>query len=354
MTRQFVHDQRAVRVVFRRGALDAIGDEVDRLGAQRVLLIGSPRHADRVSALLGERVTATVSAPRMHIPAEQARFVQAQGDALDVDACVAVGGGSATGLAKVVALHRHIPVLAAPTTLSGSEMTRVWGMTTAGVKQTGRDEAVAPRTVLYDPDLLATLPVATAVPSAVNALAHAVEALWAPDRTALTDLYAREGAAAIGRALRGAGKRGPTEPKEFVTEALYGAWLCGMCLDSTTMSLHHKLCHVLGGSFGLPHAETHTVVLPHVIAFNAGHAAPALHTLRDALDMPDPARGLHSLVTTLGVPGSLAELGLRSADLDRATDLALASPYANPRPLTADVIRAVLGRALRGAEPTAA
>ncbi|GAA4549569.1 maleylacetate reductase [Pseudonocardia xishanensis] len=351
MTRQFVHDQRAVRVVFRRGALDAIGDEVERLGAQRVLLIGSPRHADRVSALLGERVAATVSAPRMHVPAEQARFVQAQGDALDVDACVAVGGGSATGLAKVVALHRRIPILAAPTTLSGSEMTRVWGMTTAGVKQTGRDEAAAPRIVLYDPDLLATLPVATAVPSAVNALAHAVEALWAPDRTPLTDLYAREGAAAIGRALRGAGK---TELTELVTEALYGAWLSGMCLDSTTMSLHHKLCHVLGGSFGLPHAETHTVVLPHVIAFNAGHAAPALHTLREALDMRDPARGLHSLVTTLGGPGSLAELGLRSTDLDRATDLALASPYANPRPLTADVIRTVLEGALRGDEPTIA
>lgn len=286
---------------------------------------------------------AAVSDPRMHVPAEQARSVQAQADDCDVDACVAVGGGTATGLAKVVALHRRIPVLAVPTTLSGSEMTRVWGMTTAGVKQTGRDEVVAPRTVLYDPDLLATLRTATAVPSAVNALAHAVEALWAPDRTPLTNLYAREGAAAIGRALRGPGS---TEPSEAVAEALYGAWMCGMCLDLTTMSLHHKLCHVLGGSFGLPHAET------HVIAFNAGLAAGAVRTLGDALAMSDPARGLHSLVTALGVPRSLAELGMQPADLDRATDLVLASPYANPRPLTADGVRAVLERALHGAEPT--
>jgi len=351
MGRDFVHDQRPVRVVFRRGALDGVGGEVERLGVRRVLLIGSARHADRVGALLGGRVQATVPGPRMHVPEDQAKSVQAQADDLDIDSCVAVGGGSAIGLAKIVARHRRIPVLAVPTTLSGSEMTRVWGMTTAGVKQTGRDDAVAPRTVLYDPDLLATLPVRSAVPSAVNALAHAVEALWAPDRTPLTDLHALEGAAAIARGLRG---MRTADPAPAMADALYGAWLCGMCLDSTTMSLHHKLCHVLGGSFGLPHAETHTVVLPHVMAFNAGHAEPALVALGDALDMPDAATDLRALVTALDGPGSLGQLGLRSGDLDCATELVLASPYANPRPVTAAGVRGLLERALVGAEPTPA
>ncbi len=343
----FVHQQRAVRVVFRPGALADVADEVDLLNAKRVLLIGSPRHANAVADLLAGRVVGTETRPVMHVPIEQADTARVRADELGVDACVAVGGGSAVGLAKAVALHRRIPILAIPTTLSGSEMTRVWGLTVDGVKQTGKDPVVAPKTVLYDPDLLASLPTDLAVPSAVNALAHAVEALWAPDRTPVTDLLAAEAARALSSYLRQVVQSGRGD---FST-ALYGAWLAGSCLDVTTMSVHHKICHTLGGTFALPHAPTHTVVLPHAIAFNAADAPAAIATLSSALDLPDPAVGLQKLIGAAGGPTSLKELGLGPDDVDRATELCLASPYANPHPVTAHGIRNLLERALHGAAP---
>lgn len=345
---EFVHEQRAVRVVFRRGASDDLPAEVLRLGAERVLLIGSPRHAARMSRTLGDRVAVFVPDPRIHVPLEQVEAVRADADRTAVDVCVAVGGGSAIGLAKAVALHRPVPILAVPTTLSGSEMTRVWGITSDGMKRTGRDPLAAPRTVLYDPSLVATLPIATAVPSAMNALAHAAEALWAPDRSPMTDLFAAEGAAALGRALKALAD-GPS--LKIMSDALFGAWLSGICLDSTTMSLHHKLCHVLGGSFGLPHAPTHAVLLPHLIAFNRDDAPHAEARLADALGFVDPATGLHELIGGLGGPTSLGDLGLRAEDLDRAAELALASSYGNPRALSKVAVRALLQRAQTGASP---
>ncbi|MFI6247473.1 maleylacetate reductase [Streptomyces sp. NPDC051016] len=346
----FVHEQRALRVVFREGALADLPAETDRLGLTRVMAIAGPRHAARVTELLGPRQVAVVRDARMHVPLEQAEAARARCAEAGADGLVAVGGGSATGLAKAVALTLRIPVVAVPTTYSGSELTRVWGLTENGVKRTGRDPAVAPSTVLYDPALFASLPAGLAVPSAFNALAHAVEALYAPDRTPMTDVVATE---AVGRIVRGLSRPAPDTGAR--TQLLYGAWLSGTSLDATTMSLHHKLCHVLGGSFGLAHAPTHTVVLPYALAHNEQAAPEAAAVVAGALDdveVPDgPGTGerLRRFAHSVGAPTNLRELGLAREDVATAARLVLSSPYANPAPLDEDGVRALLDRAWSGA-----
>ncbi|KND39096.1 maleylacetate reductase [Streptomyces sp. JV178] len=343
----FVHEQRAGRVVFRDGALDDLAAETDRLGLTRVAAIAGPRHAGRTADVLSSRLVTAVEDARMHVPVEQAEAVRAQCADAEADGLVAVGGGSAVGLAKAVALTLGIPIVAVPTTYSGSEMTRVWGISRDGVKRTGRDPVVAPRTVLYDPALFATFPAVLAVPSAFNALAHAVEALYAPDRTPMTDLVAGEAV----RRIIGALPRLATDP-EARSEALRGAWLSGAALDSTTMSLHHKLCHVLGG-LGLSHASAHTVVLPHVLAYNAGAAPQAADVVATALGRPGAEAGLalHELAVTMAAPTRLRDLGLRHDALDDVARGVLASPYANPAPVEETAVRALLERAWRGSVP---
>lgn len=342
----FVHQQRAARVVFGSGAIERLAQEADGLGVHRLVLITSSRYHDRARSLLGDRVAATVTDPAMHVPSADAESVRDQARAAGADGAIAVGGGSAIGLAKALALQTHVPVLAVPTTYAGSEMTSIWGITENGVKRTGRDPVVAPRSVVYDPQLVVTLPSKLAVPSAFNAVAHAVEALYAPDRTPVTDLLAAEAVRLIAAALPGLSTGSGADT------ALRGAWLAGMCLDSTTMGLHHKLCHVLGGTVGLPHAETHTVVLPHALAYNAAAAPDAARILRTALDRgPGPADALSALAHGTGAPTALSELGMTASDVDIVVRHVLAAPYTNPAPVTEHGVRALLERALRGDPP---
>jgi maleylacetate reductase len=262
------------------------------------------------------------------------------------DGCVAVGGGSTVGLGKAVTMDLGIPIVAVPTTYAGSEMTPVWGITAEGLKRTGRDVRVLPRAVVYDPELTLGLPVDVSVTSGFNAVAHSVEALYAPDGSPVTSLIAAEGVRAVVAALP-AIARSPADLAAR-TQALYGAWLSGMCLGSTTMALHHKVCHVLGGTYDLPHAPTHTVVLPYVLAFNAGAAPQAVDALRAVLDGADPAPALQSLAAVLGAPRSLAELGLAEEDIEPAAELVVAGPCTNPRPVTGDDVRSLLEAAYRG------
>jgi maleylacetate reductase len=323
---RFVHQQRQIRVVFETGSVDTIAEEVDRLECRRVVLIAGRRYAPQLSALLGARVVDGVDRPTMHVPVEQVDDLEARAIAFDADGAVAVGGGSAIGLAKALALRSKIPVIAVPTTFSGSEMTRVWGITTAAVKSTGRDEVVAPKTVLYDPDLIATLPAHIAVPSAFNAVAHAVEALYAPDRTPITKLYATEGISALITAIP---QLAEGSPRASGT-ALYGAFLCGLCLDCTSMSLHHKLCHALGGALGLPHAQTHTAVLPHALDFNAPAVPDGMAILRDVLGVDEPANFFRDLAKSNGATMALFDLGMRLEDIGPVADLCWARPPSIP------------------------
>ncbi|MFD8738332.1 maleylacetate reductase [Streptomyces sp. NPDC059618] len=349
----FTHETRPARVVFRSGAsVTATPGEVARLGLHRVLVVCGSRGAETAHAVadaLGDSCAGVHTGARMHVPAEVADEAVEVARAKGADGCVAVGGGSAIGLGKVIALRTGLPLIAVPSTYSGSEMTSVWGLTEGGVKRTGRDSSVQPRCVVYDPDLTLGLPVPLSVTSGVNAIAHAVEALYAPDASPLVSLMAEEGVRAMAGALPGVAAD-PGDPRAR-GRALYGAWLCGSCLGATTMGLHHKLCHVLGGTFGLPHAETHTVVLPYTLAHNAPAAPEAVAVLARALDTDDVPRALRDLAGGLGAPRTLAELGLREADLARAAAMVAAESYPNPREVTANGVLGLLTAAYEGWEP---
>jgi maleylacetate reductase len=286
----------------------------------------------------------------MHVPVDTARKACDEARRLDADVSVAVGGGSTIGLSKAIALETGLPILAIPTTFAGSEMTPIWGLTEGGAKRTGRDVKVLPRTVIYDPALTLTLPPRVAGPSGMNAIAHCVEALYAENANPVVSLMAEEGIRALAKGL----PRVVSNPGEVEAHAtaLYGAWLAGACLGSVGMALHHKLCHVLGGSFNLPHAETHAVMLPYAVAYNAAAAPEAMQRVERALgDATSAAEGLYALARRLQAPSALKDLGLEAGDLDRAAELATQNPYHNPRPVTRDGLRALLEAAFHGGPP---
>ncbi len=350
----FVYTARAARVVFGAGSLSQLEREIGLLGARRALVLSTPEQraqADAVVARLGDAAVGVFDRATMHVPLEIAREAIAEARRLGADCAVAIGGGSTIGLGKAIALESPadapLPILAIPTTYAGSEVTPIFGLTDSGVKRTGTDLRVLPRTVIYDAELTTTLPVGLSVTSGINAIAHAAEGLYAQDRNPVMDLVAQEGI----RALAGALPKIVTAPGDIGArgEAQYGAWLCGTVLGSVGMALHHKLCHTLGGSFNLPHAETHTVVLPHALAYNRGAAPKAMTKIAAALRFEDAALGLQRLACDCGAPQSLRALGLAEADLDRAADLACANPYWNPRPLDRPMIRGLLQDAFDGA-----
>jgi len=291
----------------------------------------------------------------MHVPIESAREARAEAARLGADCAVAIGGGSTTGLGKAIALESGLPILAIPTTYAGSEMTPIYGITEGGEKKTGRDPRVLPRTVIYDPELTVTLPTGLSVTSGLNAIAHAAEGLYAHDGNPIIGLMAEDGIRALAQALPLI-QRSPTD-LDARSDALYGAWLCGAVLGNVGMALHHKLCHTLGGSFNLPHAEVHTVVLPHAIAFNAAAAPEAMARIARALECAgrcSAAAALHDLARDNGAPVALRDIGMKQADLDRAADIVVGNPYWNPREIDLALrpaIRQLLQDAFDGVRP---
>ncbi len=350
--RAFVHTGRTGRVVFGSGTLDRVPDEVRRLGRSRALLVTTPGRTDQAARLrdaLGPLLAGYFGEAVTHTPVEVTERALAVLRESGADCVVALGGGSATGLAKALAARTGLPQIAVPTTYAGSEATPVLGETAEGVKTTRSEPVIQPSTIVYDVDLTLSLPVATSVTSGVNAMAHAVEALCSPGAEPVCDALAVEALGMLARAL----PRITTDPSDVKAraDALRGAWLAGICLASVPMGLHHKLCHTLGGSFDLPHSPTHTVVLPHAMAYNASAAPDAMRRISRALDVPDAPSGVYDLIAALGGPLSLAALGLRERDLDRAAELATARPYPNPRELTRPAIRHLLADALAGKRP---
>jgi alcohol dehydrogenase class IV len=351
----FVYQSSPSRVVFGAGSRARLADEIERLGARRALVLSTPEQAAsarEVAQVLGERVAGVFARAVMHVPIETARAAREEAARLGADCAVAIGGGSTTGLGKAIALESALPIVAVPTTYAGSEMTSIWGITEAGVKKTGRDARVLPRTVIYDPELTLTLPYALTVTSAINAIAHAAEGLYAHDGNPVLALMAEEGIRASAAALTPL--KADAHDLDARGDALYGAWLCGTVLNGVAMGLHHKLCHTLGGTFNLPHAEVHTVVLPHALAYNAAHAPGAMARVARALgarEAADAPRAVFDLARRHGAPTSLAAIGMPAAGLDRAADLAVAAPYPNPRPLERAALRALLQRAFDGEPP---
>ncbi len=350
--RDFTYTGLPARVVFGTGTLARLPEELDRLGLKRMLVLATPQQeaeAHDLAARLGGRAAGVFAGAVMHTPTDVSDRAVSVVRELGADGTVAVGGGSTIGLGKAIALRTDLPQVAVPTTYAGSEMTPILGETAGGEKRTQRTMKVLPELVIYDVDLTLTLPPGMSATSGLNAIAHAVEALYSPEANPVISLMAEE---AIGALARGLPRvvANPTD-RAARSDALYGAWLCGACLGSVGMALHHKLCHVLGGSFGLPHAETHAVVLPHATAYNAPGAPDAMARIARAIGAEDAATGLHDLAKRLGAPTALRDLGLKESDLDRAADIAAREPYPNPRPIERAAIRRLLGNAWSGAAP---
>lgn len=348
----FVYQSLPSRVVFGNGTINQLSAEVYHLGAEKVLILCTPQQrnlAEQAALILDKKAVGIYDKAIMHVPIETAIDARQVATSLGADCCLAIGGGSTVGLGKAIAMTSDLKIIAVPTTFAGSEMTPIYGITEEGIKKTGRDIRVLPKTVIYDPELLLTLPASIAGPSGINAIAHSVEALYAQDKNPIISLMAEESIRALGRSL----PKLVTNPgnTELISDALYGAWLAGACLGAVGMAIHHKLCHTLGGTFNLPHAEMHTIVLPHSVAYNREAAPEAMETIARALGVNDAATGLYDLAKSLGVPMALSELGMPVDGLERAADLATQNPYYNPRPIEKAAIYKLLSDAHAGRRP---
>jgi maleylacetate reductase len=355
-----VGEDHAVQIVFGPGRLDQVAAEARTLGTRIMIIAG--RHeaeaAETLSEQLGDDLAWRISEVAQHVPVKIAERALQEAQGARVGVLVSIGGGSATGLAKAVARDTGLPILAVPTTYAGSEMTPIWGQSDQGEKITGRDLRVLPRIVVYDPALTVTMPPELTAASGMNALAHAVESLYAPDSTALSLEVAEEAIRTLASGL----PRAVSEPDDLEarTAALRGAWLAGWALGSTTMGLHHKLAHVLGGRYQLPHAGTHSALLPQVAAFNAPAASGPFGRAARALDVSEPADvapAMFDLATRLGAPTSLSKLGLEPDAIEAVAEIvaprAGTAPVSNPRDFAEEDVKYLLLQAYLGKRPQA-
>lgn len=349
---EFIARTARVRVRFGIGASRSVADDVRALGCSRALILSTPQQvgsAVQTAEDLGALAAGIFAKAAMHTPTDITAEALAHVAEVRADCLVAVGGGSTTGLGKAIALRTDLPQVVIPTTYAGSEATAILGQTEKGLKTTITDDRVQPEVILYDPTLVANLPVPMTVTSALNAIAHAVEALYARDRNPLSSLLAMEGIKAFARAL----PQVVADPGNLAArgETLYGAWLCGTVLGQVGMALHHKLCHALGGTFNLPHAETHAIILPHAVAYTEPAVRDLLAPVAEVLGGATAGAALHAFSARMGAPMALRDLGLKEADLDHATKIATSNPYWNPRPVEPAPLRALLARAWAGEPP---
>jgi maleylacetate reductase len=349
---EFTYSTSPMRVVFGTGTISRMPDELARLGISRALVLATSRQQAALgdlAALTGARMAGVFGSAIVHTPLEVTDRAMQAVDELKPDGILAIGAGAATGLSKAIALRTDLPQLVVPTSYAGSEMTAVLGETREGVKTTQSSPKILPEAVIYDVNLTLSMPARFSVLSGFNAMAHALEALYSRDRNPIVTLMAQEAIAKLATALPAVNARpGDTGAR---TDALYGAWLSGVCLGSVGMALHHKLCHTVGALFDLPHAETHTVLLPHTIAYNTKAASDALGRAASALGASDAAEGVFELEKRLGMPLSLAEIGMPEDGIERAAELAVRNPYWNPRPVEQSAIRDLIRRAWWGARP---
>ncbi len=350
---RFVYRGLPAHVVFGRGTLAEVGEAIARVGGRRALLLSTPQQAEQARAATTgvEAIVATFDGATMHTPVEVTERALSMVQEVQADCLVAFGGGSTIGLGKALALRTDLPQVAIPTTYAGSEVTPILGQTENGRKTTVRSDKVLPELVLYDVDLTLGLPASISGTSGINAIAHAVEGLYAEDSNPIMRMMAGAGIAALAKALpQIVVQPGDVEAR---SEALYGAWLCGTVLGSVGMAIHHKLCHTLGGTFDLPHAETHTVILPHAVAYNAAAAPEAMARLSEALGGGDPAGALFDLGRAVHAPAALRDLGMSEEGIDLAADLAVQNAYWNPRPIERAGIRQLIAAAWAGERPAA-
>ena len=350
--RSFRYEQEATRVVFGAGTSDRLAEHVEGLHPRRLLIVHGTTGAHlagRLRQAFGAERAWTFSDIAEHVPAERAERAIATARTVEADTVVAIGGGSAIGFAKIIARATSAQIAAVPTTYSGSEMNPVWGITSGDRKSTGRDPAVMPRLVVYDPLLTLSLPARASAASGMNAMAHAVDAMYIADVSPLVTTIAAQAITLLGDSL----PLVVSHPHDLDvrTQALYGAHLAGLVLSMSGTALHHRMCHVLGGRYALPHAETHAVLLPHSIAFNESAAPAANARIAAALGGTVAAAAVWDLERHVGLPASLAELGLRARDIPAVAGDVAASPVSNPAPVTEQGVAQLLEDALEGRPP---
>ncbi|KAH8176136.1 iron-containing alcohol dehydrogenase domain-containing protein [Sarocladium implicatum] len=352
----FEYQANPSRVIFGSGTIAKIPAELERLGLTKPLVLSTPHQtsqAEDVNKILGGKAAALFGEATMHTPINITEKALEVAKASGADSIISIGGGSTIGLGKAISFRTGLYHLSVPTTYAGSEVTPILGETQDGRKTTKSDPKILPGTVIYDVDLTMTLPAGLTATSGVNAIAHAVEALYARNGNPIISLLAQEGVKALAEALPII--KADPQSRDARSKALYGAWLCGTCLGSVGMSLHHKLCHTLGGSFNLPHAETHTIVLPHALAYNAPKVPEAMAALAAALPDSDgdAIKGLNTLLQKLGVKRDLAAFGMKEENVAQAADIAVSNPYWNPREIEKASIQELIRRAWAGEDAKA-
>ena len=339
-------------ILFGAGTLGQLPDELEKLGFSRALVLSTPQQVDQandIAKLLKDRSVAVFSRAVMHVPLDTVEEAIAVVGELNADCSVSIGGGSTTGLGKALAIKLNLPNIAIPTTYAGSEMTNIWAITSSGRKTTARDNRVVPDLTIYDPELTLGLPAHIAGPSGLNAMAQAVVNVTAKDNNPIVSALALDAIRALTLSL-------PliiNEPDNLDARSsmLYGACLAGAALGTGTTSLHHRLCHTFGGSFNTPHAETHAVLLPHCVAYNAAATPEGTRKVSEAMGVEDAAIGIFELVKTVGAPTALKDIGVEESILDEAVAIAIENKLDNPEPVTRERLRALLENAFHGNTP---
>lgn len=349
--KEFIFPAIPTRVLFGCGTLSKVGAEIERLGHSKAMVLSTPFQAKDAEALaekLGGLCVGTFTEAAMHTPVEitEAALVAFKG--AKADCVVSLGGGSTIGLGKAIAVRTDVDQIVIPTTYAGSEMTDILGETSDGQKTTRRDPAIRPETVIYDSDLTLSLPLEMTMTSALNAIAHVVEGLYAPDRNPIITLMAKEAMQAFKAGLPVL--MTDSQNLEARRQTQYAGWLCSTVLGYVSMALHHKLCHTLGGGFNTPHADTHAILLPHTAGFNAAAVPELLQPVTDIFG-DTAGGGLWDFAQQINAPLRLKDLGLSEADLDKAAEMATQNPYDNPREFNRDDIRQLLQNAWEGIRP---
>ncbi|KAL1953736.1 hypothetical protein VTO42DRAFT_2300 [Malbranchea cinnamomea] len=356
MMDQFEFNSNPARVVFGPGSISRLPEELLRLQSSAPLVLTTPgqsKRAEDVRALLGGKVAGTFCEAAMHTPIEVTERAKEYALSKGADSVISIGGGSSIGLGKAISFRTGLPHICIPTTYAGSEMTPILGETAGGIKKTMSDKKILPNTVIYDVELTMSLPVGISAASGVNAIAHAVEALYARNTNPVIRLLALEGIRNLASSLPEIVANPASTSAR--SKALYGAWLCSTCLGSVGMAIHHKLCHTLGGSFNLPHAETHAAVLPHALAYNAPKIPDTMAALVEVLpeSQGSAIHGLNVLLKKLQIKRGGKELGMKEDDIDKAADIVVSNPYWNPREVQREPIRELIRRVWAGEEARA-
>ncbi len=373
---EFRYISYAQEIIFAAGSVARLRDAVEHFHMRRLMLCttGSLRRAGHIKLVeeaLGSRLVAVFEHVQPHVPDFQVAEALELASEKEIDALIGMGGGSPIGMAKAVSLALEekrpgeparaafpidqplIPVVAIPTTYAGSEMTPTFGITyhNDGVtrKVTLTDAKITPKLVMYDPLLTLHLPPEITASTGINALAHCIEALYSITRNPLSTSMALSGVRSIYNALPCCYVDG--NDLEARTEMLVGAFLAGSALSHVSMALHHGLCHILGGTAGVPHGVANSIILPHAVRFNIDATAPQLaqaaeamgvgrntsaSSIDDAVVAEEVVERIYTLIGQMKLPQHLRDVGVKETDLPNLAQLALQSRavQSNPKPIT--------------------